>query len=320
MNREDFLKQKHVDGFAEWLAKRLSILPFRLRVIDSRFVPGGIHADVTGIEAALARYSWNAKWTDRRSGKDIVSCDWPSTRASLGRLSDWLRESVQSGDELATRDAARAVLEWGGVRGALPFIKALSDSQRLCSYLQALAPLFDLVGNHDEADLNERNVLRFDAGLTKIHALLDRSGSPIYDSRVGAAMAMLYRLFQTETPALADSQMRFPCGAPRGQQIRNPGKLGFMPAPEFHRNVSEVEWARWQLRTGWIIREVLSRTSLFASEADIASRCHAFEAALFTIGYDLRCMLGDSPEHDQPSPATKRAVRRKVAVTTSPSR
>ncbi|WP_175425489.1 hypothetical protein [Trinickia violacea] len=302
MDRKAFLAQSHVTGFIAWLVDRLPTLPVSLRFLRSKFVPDGIDVQVEGIESVHSHYCWRTSWIDRRTGQAIESDNWESTRMSLEQLSAWLRASVASGDEQAAGAAAREVLRWGGVRGAIPFIESKVRQNALCRYLGELASLFTLDGQHRLDALHAGNVQRFDAGLTKVHALLDVTGSPIYDSRVGAALAMLYELFRrdAERDGIRHGRLSFPSGQARGLQIRDPGDFGFAPAPQFYTNeVAREDWARWQLRAGWIIRAVLEETTLFVSErageavSHIAARCHAFEAALFMLGYDLRCLIGD---------------------------
>ncbi|MFL9993387.1 hypothetical protein PQR34_21750 [Paraburkholderia sediminicola] len=216
-----------------------------------------------------------------------------------------MRKSVANGDELAAGAAAREVLRWGGVRGGIPFIESKVRQNSCCAYLNELAPLFALDGEQTLAALHEGNVQRFDSGLTKIHSLLDTTGSPIYDSRVGAALAMLSELFRLDAVrhGAQHDWLGFPSGQPRGRQIRDPGEFGFMASPQFHTPAVKREvWARWQLSAGWIIRAMVDQTTLFAAEpasetmSHIAVRCHAFEAALFMIGYDLRSLIDDTDD------------------------
>ncbi|OUL92983.1 hypothetical protein [Paraburkholderia hospita] len=299
MNRKEFLAQSSVQDFVTWLIQRLPELSVRLRVARSKYVPGGIDEQVYGIEAVLARYHWRASWCEPRTGKPVESGDWASTRSSLERLGAWLRESVANGDELEAGAAAREILRWGGVHSAIPFIDSKVRKNEWCAYLKELAPLFALDGDQTLDALHAGNVQRFDSGMTKIHALFDTTGSPIYDSRVGAAMAMLYEMFRGDANELVS--LGFPSGRARGQQIRNPGELGFAASPQFYKpQVPREEWARWQLRAGWIISAVLAQNKeLFANESspgtanNISARCHAFEAALFMIGYDLRSLVDD---------------------------
>ncbi|SDH55424.1 hypothetical protein SAMN04487926_105275 [Paraburkholderia steynii] len=309
MNRKEFLAQPSVQGFVTWLARRLPELSVRLRVAHSRYVPGGIDEQVSGLEAVLAHYHWRASWYEPRTCKPVESGDWASTRASLERLGAWLRESVANGDELEAGAAAREILRWGGVSSAIPFIESKVRKNEWCAYLKELAPLFALDGDQALEALHAGNVERFDSGMTKIHALFDTTGSPIYDSRVGAALAMLYEMFRGELgrEGVQYDALGFPSGPARGPQIRNPVGLGLTASPQFYTpQVRPEEWARWQLKTGWIIRAVLEQTALFASELagkaanNIAARCHAFEAALFMIGYDIRSLGGDDGIHTAP--------------------
>ncbi|AET95578.1 hypothetical protein BYI23_F000270 (plasmid) [Burkholderia sp. YI23] len=290
------------DRFCDWLAKRLPELDIHLKFAASKAIPGGLDVKVHGIEEVLRRYYWNAKFTDRH-GKTIVSDDWASTRQSLHELGNWLRASVDAGNETAAATAAFAILGWGGVSSAKPFIERKRDEGTLCAYLSGLAPLFSLDGEVDTDQLTAENVERFDSGMTKIHAIFDTTGSPIYDSRVGAALAMLFEIFRHETESPQQpvkNGLLFPSGEARGNQVRDPGGLGLgLPAaPQFYtRAVPPHTWARWQVQTGWIIQSVLQRNpQLFPSlespddREPLAARCHAFEASLFMIGYDLRCL------------------------------
>ncbi|KAK42366.1 hypothetical protein BG58_04805 [Caballeronia jiangsuensis] len=310
--------------FCDWLAKRLPELPLHLKFAHSRAVPGGLDAHVHGIEEVLQRYYWKAKFMDQH-GKIVVSDDWKSTRRSLHELGNWLRTSVAAGDETFAATAAFAILKWGGVSSAKPFIERKRNEGAFCPYLLGLAPLFSLNCDVDTDQLTAENVERFDSGMTKIHAIFDTTGSPIYDSRVGAALAMLFAIFLHETespPQHVGNGLLFPSGEARGNQVRDPRELGLgLPgAPQFYTGATPRHvWARWQVQTGWIIQSVLQRNpQLFASleSADdgnpFAARCHALEASLFMIGYDLRCLArAIDPDADA-------AVRATTALTTEP--
>ncbi|MBW3509256.1 MULTISPECIES: hypothetical protein [Janthinobacterium] len=294
MKRDDFLKQDDVRGFIDWLAAELPARSFHLKMARSRFVPGGLDVKATGLEAVLRHYVWSTRWTDAQ-GKAVISGNWHETRASLGQLRGWLKDAIARQDEDQTLAACLAILEWGGVRGAIVFLKRLHAQGRLVAYFTRLAPLMTLDSDASLDALDTDTVERFDAGLTKIHALFDDSGSPIYDSRVGAAMAMLYAQYRSQAGSkLAKKHwLAFPSGAARGKQIRNPKGIdgGFAGAPQFFRKaVSCQDWAQWQVKLGWILRAVLEQCDWFKADgADMAARCHAFEACLFMLGYDLRC-------------------------------
>jgi hypothetical protein len=135
--------------------------------------------------------------------------------------------------------------------------------------------------------------------MTKIYSLLDTTGSPIYDSRVGAAMTMLYQCYLRSSSKKKNNLLNFPSGSARGKQVRNPGAFGppFCNAPQFYtRSVLPHDWAQFQLKLGWIIQKILSKTAWFeeAEGTAIADRSRAFEACLFMIGYDLNSIAGNA--------------------------
>lgn len=288
MKREQFLAQPEVEAFVAWLVANLPTLTFKLRFKSSKFVPGGLQANVRGFEQVLEHYRWKASWQDSNQSA-VDSQTWTETQRSLGQLREWLTSAVNRRDEQQTLQACLQILRWGGVRGAIPFLHRLAAEGELSSYLQKMAVLMSLDGDNDLEDLDALSVERFDSGLTKIHALLDASGSPIYDSRVGAAIGMLYSLFRQQWTGSRKPLLAFPSGGARGSQIRNSRAfLNGLVAPQFSQ-VSYEKWARWQVRLGWIIRAVLERTDWFAEQGALPARCHAFEASLFMLGYDLRC-------------------------------
>lgn len=288
MNRQEFLAQQDVIEFIAWLRNNLPHLSVHLKFPNSRFVVNGIDQHVTGIEAVQALYQWRTSWTDFQTGDVISSGDWCSTQQSLLLLRERLRTAMDSGCETCTYNACLGVLNWGGVRGAIPFLYGLQHQSGLVEYLEGCRQLFVLDGDQQLSALNNQTIRRFDAGLTKIHSLLDKSGSPIYDSRVGAAIAMLYALYRQG--ATCSAVLNFPSGQARGKQIRDPGAFGFQSAPQFFTNaVTPQRWAQCQVELGWIIQETLGATNWFSG--NLAERCHAFEAALFMLGYDLRCFV-----------------------------
>lgn len=287
MDKRQFLAQADVESFISWLVENLPRLPVQLSFSPSRFVTGGLQQSVEGIEAVHALYRWKSSWYDGQTSQRIVSDGWVGTEASLELLRDRLLAALAIGCEQTTYRACLAVLEWGGVHGAIPFLNGLCHQGQLVAYLTDCKPLFDLEGSQRLSDLNKQSIRRFDAGLTKIHSLIDGNGSPIYDSRVGAAIAMLYALYRQG--ATVPCVLYFPTGSARGAQVRDPGRLGYKSAPQFFtRGVPPERWAQSQLELGWILQETLRRSSLFSGS--LATRCRALEAALFMIGYDLRCL------------------------------
>lgn len=247
---------------------------------------------VRGIENILSHYCWNTYWDDTRSNQRVYSSDWKSTKKSLAMLSQWLQKSTNSNDQKNTYDATLAVLKWGGVSGASRLMKQLFESKKLVDYLQSTDRLLAVNGAASQkiSDITEKTIIKFDSGLTKIHALHENDGSPIYDSRVAAAISLLYRLYRESCPSSIKSILHFPCGSARGNQLRNPSDLGFIKSKKFYTEIQHHEWAQTQLRLGWIFWDLLNKNpDLFHQEGTLAERAHALEGSLFVLGYDLRC-------------------------------
>jgi len=292
MNKTDFLKSLDVNGFIQWLASDLVSRTFKLDLASSRFVPGGLKTEAKGIEAVLIHYRWKAKWTDTRSGLKVESNTWIETKGSLSRLGEWLRESVRAGNQEQALDASIAVLQWGGVSGASKLVKELCKTGELVAYLRTLQALLRVNGPPSQRieDITAAKIKKFDSGLTKIHALVDGNGSPIYDSRVAGAISLLYSLYREVSPRSLEKSLEFPCGSARGDQLRNPGDLGFKRAKALYSETAAYEWAQVQLKLGWIFSGLLTQyPTLFQNEGNLPARAHALEASLFMVGYDLRC-------------------------------
>ena len=292
MNKAEFLASPDVVNFIEWLSTDLTSRTFHLDISSSRFVPSGLKTTVTGVENILGNYRWHTYWLDTRTNEKIASSDWDSTKKSLSRLSKWLNDAVNSGDQKQTFDASLAVLKWGGVSGASRLMRQLYENNKLIAYLKTVKDMLAVnsAASQSLTSITSKNILKFDSGLTKIHALHENDGSPIYDSRVAAAISLLYQLYRETAPSSVKSSLSFPCGSARGDQLRNPGDLGFKKSRAFYYEIADHEWAQTQLQLGWIFSDLLQKNPmLFKKEGSLADIAHALEAALFVIGYDLRC-------------------------------
>jgi len=287
-NRAWFLGQPEVQAFIVWLRDKLDATELNLDILPSRYVPRGLQAQLTGISNIIPDfYRWKAAWTGR-DGKPIGSERWKATRRSMAELRAWLKDSLDQDDSDELTKACFAVLEWGGLKRAKAFIHRLHREGRLVEYLRSAKNGLDL-GGADLCHIDSSLIEDYDSGLTKIHALLSDDGLPIYDSRVAAGMAAFRYLFFKDT-GRDTRDLEFPVGASRGNQVRNLFQLeDHLGDPRLY-SIARYRWAQAQIRLGWIMREVLSRSELFAGEGDIESRMHAFEAALFMVGYDLRAI------------------------------
>lgn len=299
MNRTEFLLLEDTNDFIRWLTLHLPTLPIHLKVLDSDFVPKGIDCHVEGIEAVQALYQWKG--------------DWQTVSFKLRRMRLRLRLATLFGSESATHEVCKAILTWGGVDGAEEFLELKRKDNDLIGYLKRTARLLALDQEQRLRELTKDQILRFDAGMTKIHAIFDKTGSPIFDGRVGAAISMLYLMYRKHRASPLPPALSFAWGPGRGHQIRNPRHLGlgYDGTPQLSTKSRHL-WAKRQLQLGWIIRAVLENSKLFAHIPRLTDRCHAFEAGLFMMGYDLRCMIPNGFSIEPPPKQKDRRRQRAI--------
>lgn len=299
VGKSDFYQDAEVGIFIDWLSDAVGNLVVDFSIKSSRRVPDGVSASVVGLDAVIGQYKWAAQWTD--SGSVISSLCWNSTVSSLGRLGRKLRGALNHSSDAAVFDACCSIFEWGGERnknvGARPFlVDKIGANNGLCNYLDQVRKAADLGCANI---LNLKAVEEMNSMLTKVHAMASVDGLPIYDSRVAAAIACLVEIYRhnsglkwTTIPAF----LAFPAipEDPKNNR-RHVGVLrasgAAIPTPGVIRYQDSQRASRWMsasIRLGWIAEEILSRNRDLLNGQ--VSRMHAFEACLFMMGYDVKCL------------------------------
>lgn len=291
LNKQAFLADQDVEDFLAWLARELPRLRIRLDIKRSRFVPSELKVDVTGMESVLPHYSWRSH--------GMATGNWAETRALRVALAHRLSDAVKRESNPDALDACRDILQWGGNRnwnrGAYPFLEARAAAGVLCRYLRDSGAAFALDTAYVDAIVPPVELLN--SMLTKVHALYATDGLPIYDSRVAAAIASLVEMWRGATGKSGDplpATLAFPATA-ASRTVRGlfphanaPGVMAY-GAPE-----TAGQWASAKVRLAWIMESVLGRLpELFTECCPVpspADRMHAFEASLFIVGYDVRCL------------------------------
>lgn len=291
MNKQAFLANQDVEDFLAWLSRELPRLKIRLDIKRSRFVPSGLKVNVTGLESVLAHYTWKSH--------GMATGDWDEASARLTALAHALRDAVRQDSDPDALDACRDILQWGGNRnwnkGAYPFLEARAAAGVLCRYLRDAGAAFALVTADVDAIVPPIELLN--SMLTKVHALYAEDGLLIYDSRVAVAIASPVEMWRVATGKSGDPlpvPLTFPATTAsrtvrrRFPHAHPPGVMAY-GAPE-----TAGEWASAKVRLGWVIENILGRLpELFAEcrpAPTLAERMHAFEASLFMVGYDVRCI------------------------------
>lgn len=298
MNRTDFLKNKSVAEFTTWLANHCDTVIINLDIKKSRFVPEEMKIEVVGLNAVLKQYVWRSE--------GMSNGQWPETKKYLGKLATALKLALSAkNDDDAVMSVCRQILQWGGDRnpevGASPFLKELHKNKKLSEYLNNTKKAFGL----DDADTEAAHppAIRMNSMLTKIHALASDDGLPIYDSRVAAAIAALVELWRQENELQNQAlpiELVFPATL-TSRTVQHlfgnataPGVMSYAPAKT---DQTARQWSGAKIRLAWVMGEVLSKAGkLFAIEnsANASDRMHAFEATLFIIGYNVKCLAANS--------------------------
>jgi hypothetical protein len=296
VNREQFLEDSDVSEFVEWLGAFCHNVLVKLEMRSSKRIPGGFSGTIRGLDNVIDAYTWHATWTDS-DDKPVVSSGWDSTAISLGRLASNLNAALSTASERETLRACSDILVWGGERnrkvGARPFLEAKAANNQLVTYLNVTRDAFSL----EKGDLTKLDAVEeLNAMLTKIHALASGDGLPIYDSRVAAASAALVEIFRVDTQrkwTQVPKNLLFPTMAAeprrRVQSLHSSALVSDGALMGYASPGTPSRWASAKIRLGWIVQAVLEKDAALLSH-QVHSRQHAFEATLFILGYDVRCL------------------------------
>ena len=263
------------------------------------------------LRARLCRSgSFEHSWTSPRGGPwsctsiydAYLGYRWPdnaraepfdAVSARFDTLATELRDAVARQDPAAFRAPALAVLSWGRVAGSVRALDAFWDT--LPDSLRRLDPAV--------ADLEDLNHISMNSSWTKLyHLLLD--GFPIYDGRVGAALAYLVRRYLEEHGSRrVPTTLRFGWTDARRRSDGGPHRDPGSPAIRFPRlPANPLLHARCNVMAAWLLGQLVDAPCL--APLPPARRIRALEAALFMIGYDLPTNWpGDPPPPSRAAPA-----------------
>lgn len=317
MNKQQFCGCPYVQEFISWAVKTLPSIKVKLKIsrpgtgrVDGGLGPG-IEGEFIGINEVVRAYHWRAAWKNL-SGVTVSSDDWQTTQESLNQLRQWLQYEVKERNHKDALEATKSIIIWGGDRaykknppaGALPFLMSLED---LPNYLMSAGDALNL----ETADTGKlKPILRMNAMLTKVHALMSDDGLPIYDSRVAGAIGCLVEIFRQSSGNLFDrlpETLAFKATDPVDRrrvqylgsgpsrcfdQVLDPGVMN-----RANHEQCASEWASAKVRLGWLLSEIIKESDRQGSglipetfgekNSSLPARMHAMEAALFMIGFSV---------------------------------
>jgi len=217
-----------------------------------------------------------------------MNTNYESNAKQLAMLNNQLVGAMHSEDELQCLVAALKILEWGEVyRGSVGWLAAKAEKGILVKSIKEARDILSS-DNHDNIYrfVKGKEALRSDSGMTKIYALAGGK-SIIYDDRVGAALALLVKLYlQKEGIFHVPESLQFMCKS-KDRSGRNPSE-GTLKFPGKDTGMNH---ALSNLRANRIIEAIATDTNNFGNWEDQSSlatesdRMRAIESALFMIGY-----------------------------------
>jgi hypothetical protein len=292
MDKTTYLSLPEVKGFISWLINALPSLQVYLKIKQSRFVPVCVDVRLNSFSQIIDCYVWKSNGS--KTG------DWNETNLLVKSLSQALGAAVQAKNNAHAISVCDTILAWGGDRnpavGASPFLHSMAPDT-LCNYISNVGSQFIL----NSANLDELAppVTLMNSMLTKVHAMYATDGLPIYDSRVAAAIASLVELWRR---CADDSGNALPQSLAFPATMKNrsvtcifpdaapPGVLAYGAA---NVGTTAKRWSAAKVRLGWIIEDLLVKSPdllLQGKNLPLADKIRAFEASLFMIGYNVKCL------------------------------
>jgi hypothetical protein len=291
MDKRTYLQNQDVQGLINYMVSIFDSSPFHHSWVSyhaaSTGVKKGSRWTCGNLKEAIDKYHWLSY--DPISKLKFTSLS--DTQTLLERLSNSLKDALQTQNTPALREVCAQILQWGGVESRKYVAQQFKDNDfDVVNYLQGVLDTLQLdTINLDALADTGNDRLIVDSGTTKIYSLLI-PGFVIFDSRVGCAMALIVsRYWQNKNTDLDSlpSLFRFMWGGHTQSRNPNPnakGQVIFKPLS----NVG-VERARQNIQLSWLLDSVASQLenrSYFTGKSR-EQIVRNLEAGLFMIGYGV---------------------------------
>ena len=274
MNKDQFLQDKSVQRFVEWMIPKVDNRNGFIHQYRNRKSRTDWSCD--SVFDAYINYGWGFKCDlpghGKVSGKSYAESAWVLSEISRG-----LRQSMDQKDPRNLLSYSRSVLKWGGVTPSnLERLAQMGDAI-YDYYRDAIARLEPLT----VATSDNFEGLIMNSGFTKIYSLL-LDDFVIYDSRVGAALCLLVRDYLEEIEVLEiPATLGFAWKDVRGERNgrREPSKGHYR-----FRELSGRCHIDNNVRANWLLKDIAHKSKFTSTQ----SPTRALEAALFMIGYSVK--------------------------------
>jgi hypothetical protein len=276
VNKTTILQDLLVQQFIEWALPKINqpgafVHTYRLPARSADKVWA-----CESIFDAYQKYNWRFKSIHPTNLTILRGASFEESAAYLDLCTATLHASLEERNLIDLRCSCHGILQWGGVaRQNLDTIYMMENHFEYFENVQQRlnAPNVSLSDNFKGINMN--------SGFTKIYAMF-LEDFMIYDSRVGAALGWLVRLFLEENQIQeVPASLRFAYGVARSKGLnRNPSSNTHkFPVlrndPVFH--------LKNNLKANWVCGELV-KVSRFNEEPQ---GLRALEAALFMIGYHI---------------------------------
>lgn len=256
MTKGQFLNDTHVSRFICWFRNKLS--NFTHSYYNQKEKE---EWRCVSFYDACDKYKWGGH-------------NWEETNNTLEDYSKRLKESIRNRDNDACRKVCHDILQWGGV---LQENKEKIEGQTdLVDYLMRAK---EVITCDSLDDIIEEGII-MSSGFSKIYSLYI-DDFVIYDSRVGAALCYLVKLYCKEQRCeCVPPTLKFAYGASRNPKVnRNPNSDNYKFS-SLYQEQGKI-YIECNLKANWLLKEVLNFSE--CKFKDVRS----LEAALFMIGYAI---------------------------------
>jgi hypothetical protein len=286
MIKSEFLKNTQVIEFQDWLNLRINgEQEFKHGYRNLR---NGNDWNCNSIYNAFENYNWNFSCEIPFRGELVTGNSFEESTHALEKIKGVLKKSLDEKKEDDFLKYSISVLQWGGVKNHN--INTLEGMGNIIDYFNLAQERLDQETVDADAKFTD---LHLNAGFTKIYSLLIDNFA-MYDSRVGAALGYLVRLYLTENGIDArkinernavPAVLRFAYGNSRGNQQTNQIINRRNPSfgPYTFPVLTKKNYFNNNIKANWLLKN-LAENSKFK---DQKSPIRALEAALFMIGYSV---------------------------------
>lgn len=281
MNRYDYLEKDVVKDFIDWIIPRISgeIRFFHQYKNLKEKTTWSCHS----IYNAYENYSWRFTCIIPGIGK-VSGSSYKNSEKALDQIEFGLKSALKDENIECVRKFAISILEWGGVKRSND-VKLEKLNVGIVDYFNSAIERLDTLNVDTNDDFSG---IIMNSGFTKIYSLLIKDFI-IYDSRVGAALGLLVKLFLDENKidyipnelAFAYGNARPTNGDKSDINRRNPSNERFK-FPVLRND--DKHHILHNIKANWLLKEI-SNKSQFKNES---SPIRALESAFFMIGYSVK--------------------------------